>query len=378
MLVRNPFTHDSRVEKEARSLTGAGYAVTVVAEAGPGLPMREERDGYEVRRVARPSTRMRGVRLLAHLRGLEAELIATAPDILHAHDSDALTPVARAARRLGVPFVLDAHELWLGRQPRGRGWLYRTLFVAYYRVVERRFVRRAAAHITVSPVIARYLERRYHVGPVVLVPNYPEVAEAERAIELRSLPGAEGVPADAPVVLHIGSAMPGRGVEQVIEAMAAVPQAHLVLLGPGPAAAGLLQLAATMRVGQRVHVIAAVPTDDVIAVASSATVGVAPIIGDTPNNAASMPNKLFQYLAAGLPVVVSDLPQLRRIVEESACGIAVESGDPGAIGRALRDLLADPERLAEQGRRARTAVEERYNWGVSAAALLEVYARLPV
>lgn len=188
MLVRNPMTHDSRVEKEAHSLADAGYDVTVVAEAEGGLPRLEERDGYHIHRVARPRTRARGLRMIVHLRRLEEYLVALAPEILHAHDSDALSPVGRAARRLTIPFVLDAHELWLGRRPRGRGRLYGALSHAYYVGVQSRYVPRAAAWITVSPVIARHLRERYHINPVELIPNYPEL-EPLRRLDLRGLPG---------------------------------------------------------------------------------------------------------------------------------------------------------------------------------------------
>lgn len=378
MLVRNAMTHDSRVEKEAHSLAVAGYVVTVVAEADTGLSEREERDGYQIVRVTRPTTGVRGARLLLHLRRLEKALIATRPQILHAHDSDALAPVSRVARRLRIPFVLDSHELWLGRQPRGRGRLYRYLFWLYYMLIERRHVPRAQAHITVSPVIARYLERRYGVGPVVLVPNYPEPEPGPpRRLVLGELPGGRHLPDGAPLVLHLGSAMPGRGVEQVVQALAFVPEAHLVLLGAGDTGLQVRAgLATAQGVADRVHVLPSVATKDVVAAAAGATIGVAPIIPDTPNNAASMPNKLFQYLAAGLPVVVSDLPQLRAVVNETGAGIAVDTRDPTKIAAAIADLLADRVRLAKRSRLARSAAEERYNWTVSERELLSVYRRL--
>jgi glycosyltransferase involved in cell wall biosynthesis len=170
--------------------------------------------------------------------------------------------------------------------------------------------------------------------------------------------------------------MPGRGVEQLVDAMALVPDAHLVLLGPGPAGDGLRYRATASGIGSRVHALSAVATADVVAVASSASVGVAPIIPDTPNNAASMPNKLFQYLAAGLPVVVSDLPQLRQIVTESDVGVAVDSSRPDILAAAIRDQIANKHSLTERGTRARRAVEQRYNWNISAATLLRVYRRL--
>lgn len=378
MLVRNAMTHDSRVEKEAHSLTSAGYVVTVVAEADRGLAEVEERDGYRIVRVRRPSSGIRGARLLLHLRGLEKALVATSPQILHAHDSDALAPVSRVAQRLGIPFILDAHELWLGRQPRGRGRIYRSLSWLFYAALERRYIPRAAGHITVSPVIARYLERRYGIRHVSLVPNYPDLEPWPlRRIDLRGLPGGEEIPGGIPLVLHLGSAMPGRGVEQVVESLALVPDAHLVLLGGGDPGHRLRRgLAVKLGLADRVHVLPPVPTRDVVAAAADATLGVAPIIPDTPNNAASMPNKLFQYLAAGLPVVCSDLPQLRAVVEESGAGIAVDTRDAAGIARAISEMLADPLRLAERGRLARVAAEERYNWAVAARELLEAYARL--
>jgi glycosyltransferase involved in cell wall biosynthesis len=378
MLVRNAMTHDSRVEKEAHSLSTAGYLVTVIAETGRGLPEVEERDGYRIVRIARPAIGLRGVRLLLHLRGLERALVATRPQILHAHDSDALAPVARVAQRLRIPFILDAHELWLGRQPRGRGRIYSSLFWLFYALVERRHVPRAAGHITVSPVIARYLEGRYGVGPVTLVPNYPELEPGPpRRLELRELPGGRQLPDGVPIVLHLGSAMPGRGVEQVVQALALLPGVHLVLLGAGDTGLRMRAgVAAAHGVADRVHVLPPVATKDVVAAAAGATIGVAPIIPDTPNNAASMPNKLFQYLAAGLPVVVSDLPQLRAVVAESGAGIAVDTREPRNIAAAIAELLADPARLAERGRLARSAVEERYGWPLAARELLNVYRHL--
>ena len=175
MLVRNTFTHDSRVEKEARSLTDAGHSVTVVAEGANGLPDAEARDGYRVLRVVRPMAKVPLLRFVAYRQRLVRELLRTRPEVLHAHDSDTLEPVAAAARVLRIPFVYDAHELWLGQLRRGRSRPYWWVFLAYFWLVQRLFVRRAAAVITVSQPIARRLERTYHLARVHLVPNYPQV-----------------------------------------------------------------------------------------------------------------------------------------------------------------------------------------------------------
>lgn len=372
MLVRNRYTHDSRVEKEARSLVADGYRVTVVADAGAGLPEREQRDGVEVRRVARRGPRLPGLRYLLHERRLARTLIALRPGILHAHDSNALVPVASAAARLGIGFVYDAHDLWLGRPRRGRSRAYFSASQRLYGLIERRLIPRAAATITVSPPIAEHLRRRYGLRRVELVPNYPEVEPARRRLELRDVPG---VGAHMPMVLYLGGLMAGRGLEQLVDAMALLPQAQLVLLGDGALAGTLRLRVADLRIGERVHFLPPVPPGDVVAWAASADVGVSPIVPSCLNYRYSLPNKLFQYMAAGIPVVASDFPQVRDVVLGSGCGRVADTTRPAELASAISTVLDDPG-AAEMGRRAAAAVAERYNWGVAARRLLEVYSEL--
>ncbi|MDQ2934094.1 MAG: glycosyltransferase family 4 protein [Chloroflexota bacterium] len=374
MLVRNSFTHDSRVEKEATTLVGAGYDVTVVADSAPGLSLREERDGYTVHRVERPRTKVRGLRLLAYLRRLEAVLLETAPNILHAHDSDALQPVARAARQLDVPFVYDAHELWLGLQNRGRSRLYFGLYLAYYATIELRYLHRATARIAATGMVGRHLERMYGLGEVHAVRNYPGVGGQVVPREIRSLPGAAAIPAEAPIALHLGGVQVGRGVEHLIAAMRAIPGAHLVLLGTGDAALVERAIGGDTALGTRVHFLPPVPPQEVVDYAASATIGVAPGPPSCLSYRYSLPNKLFESMAAGLPVIGSSaLPEVRAVIEHSGAGLTVDTTQPAEIAAALRFLLDHPDDAADMGRAGRQAIEERYNWSVSAAVLLEVY-----
>jgi glycosyltransferase involved in cell wall biosynthesis len=376
MLVLNPFTNDTRVEKEAATLVGAGYRVTVLAEAGPWLPPREVRNGIEVVRVARHRSRVPGLRLFAYARQLEEELVAQRPEILHAHDSNALLPVARAARRLGAPFVYDAHDLWTGRPRRGRSRLYFAASQLYFRMLEARLLPRAAAHLTVSPPIARYLERRHRLPEVTLVPNYPAAAPNVEPRDLRSLAGAEGIPVGADTILYLGALMAERGLEGLVRAMTDLPMAHLVLLGGGGLAPALRDLADQLAVGERVHLLSPVPSEQVVAYAASATIGVSPIIPSCLNYRYSLPNKLFQYMAAGIPVLASDFEQVREVIRGSDAGMTVDMTDRRAIVEALRALLADPEARARMGRNGRAAIATSYNWGQSARALLGVYRSL--
>lgn len=376
MLVRNPYTHDSRVEKEAATLRDAGYQVMIVADPAPGHSEQEERAGIPVRRIPRREPRIPGLSYLLYEWRLAVVLSRMRPDIVHAHDSNALLPVALAARRLRRPFVYDAHDLWLHRPRRQRSRLYHALQNGYYGLIERAIVPRAAAVITVSQPIAHHLERAYGIDAVDLVPNFPERLIGVDRREIRSLPGMRDVPATAPLVLYLGGLMGGRGIEYLVRAMTSVPGAHLVLLGSGHLAGELANEARAIGVADRVHVLQPVPSDEVVAYAASATVGVSPIVDSCLNYRYSLPNKLFQYMAARLPVVASDFPQVREVVVGTGAGLVTDTRSPERIASALSGLLANPDEARAMGDRGRAAVEARYNWSTSADALLAVYERV--
>ncbi len=377
MLVRNLYTHDTRVEKEVRTLRLDGYRVTVVADAGFGLPARETRQGGEaVVRVARRGPRLPGLRFIVHELRLARCLRSLRPEILHAHDSNALLAVAIAARGRRIPFVYDAHDLWLGRPRRERGRVSFALNQAWYRLVERLLVPRAAVTLTVSEPIARHLERRYRLAEVALVPNYPDFAPPATPRDLRALPGGERIDMDRPVVLYLGGLMGGRGLEQLVDAMALADRPQLVLLGDGQLAESLRTRAARRGIGDRVHLLPPVPPEEVIAVAAAADLGVSPIVPSCLNYRLSLPNKLFQYMAAGLPVVASDFPQVREIVEGSRCGVVADTTSPQSIAAAIETVLDDLDEARAMGQRGRHAVADRYHWGVSAERLRAVYAAL--
>ena len=381
MLVRNGYTHDTRVEREAATLHGAGYDVTVVAEARDGQPERETRAGVTVIRVRRHGSNLPGIRFLAHQRRVAAAVLATRPGILHAHDTDGLQVIGPVAARIGVPFVYDAHELWLGLGRRGRPAWYAALSRFYYWMVERRYIPRAAAVVVANPPVASELERRYGIRGVIRVPNFPADAVDDREpvrADIRALPGGERIP-QAPFVIYVGGMAPERGIEQLIEAMALLPQRHLVFLGAGGAYEPVVRsLADRLGLTERVHYLAAVPSELVVPYAANAAVGVAANQPTSLNNRLALPNKVFQYMAAAVPVVASDYPQIREIILAAGCGTVVDAREPAAIAAGLATYLDDPARARREGLSGRNAVRERYHWRVAADELLAAYRFMDV
>jgi len=115
--------------------------------------------------------------------------------------------------------------------------------------------------------------------------------------------------------------------------------------------------------------------DELRRILAEAALGIVTFL-PAPNHIESQPNKLFEYMSAGLPVIASDFPLWRKIVEAANCGLLVDPRDPAAIARAIDWLLEHPTQAQEMGRRGQQAVAARYNWDHEVQALLKMYRGL--
>jgi hypothetical protein len=186
-----------------------------------------------------------------------------------------------------------------------------------------------------------------------------------------------GLSADAPLVLHQGAPAPARGCEVLVQAIERVPGAHLAFLGdPEPGYAAQLEefIAGRAGVRGRVWLLPSVPLEDLLAHTAEADVGVTLLQDTCLNHRLALPNKLFEYIAAGVPVVAAALPETQRLVESHGVGWCVAGEDPAAVAGALRVALHGPpdpglrERLARAG--------EELSWEREQERLLGLYRRL--
>jgi glycosyltransferase involved in cell wall biosynthesis len=179
------------------------------------------------------------------------------------------------------------------------------------------------------------------------------------------------------VVLYHGGLFPDRGIEQLMDAIRDVSSAVLVLMGYGVLEPMLRERAADPATGGRIRLLPAVPPDELLAWVACADVVAMPIQPSTLNHRLTTPNKLFEAMAAGVPVVASDLPGMATIVRATACGLLCDPADAASIATALRTILdaSDEERHA-YGRRGLEASQTEYSWERQAAILLAEYGRL--
>jgi len=312
--------------------------------------------------------------------GWAADAAAEAPlaDVYHGHDLTGLPAALRAAARNGGRAVYDSHEIFLesGTNATRPGWI-RVRFAR----MERRWVARCDALVTVNESLAEELGRRYAPRRTVVVHNAPARWDPP-AGGPDLIRAATGVPAGEAIALYHGGFSAHRGLEELAAAILVpgLERVHAVYLGYGTLRSWLDEQSADPRYGGRLHVLDAVPPEKLGPWVASADVGVMPIQASTLNHALSTPNKLFECLAAGVPVVASDLPEMRRIVVGDPDGPLGELCDPSSaedVARAIARLLAmPPAEMADLRARCLRAAHERWNWETESARLVELYADL--
>jgi glycosyltransferase involved in cell wall biosynthesis len=290
-------------------------------------------------------------------------------DVVMAHDLPILPTAAATASHHGAKLVYDSHELYCeqGFEPRlQRMWSE----------LERRTIGACDAVITVNPSIARELENRYRLTRVEVVQN-AERADGPAPPKGRLFHAAFGLDAAAMVVLFQGGILAGRNLEALVDAMALVrtPALHLVFLGDGALAKELSHRAEAAGVRGRVHFHPAVTQGDLLRHTASADLGIIPYQATCLNNLYCTPNKLFEFIAAAVPVLATDLPELRRLIADNHIGLLMDTSSPQAIAQAIDAVATDRAQL-QQLRLDVIEARQRLNWAQESKILVDIFRRL--
>lgn len=296
-------------------------------------------------------------------------------DVFHAHDLNTLMGAYVAAKKQGAKLIYDSHELYLERNR----------FEPYDRVgkwmrkkVEAYLIRRSDHVITVNDSLARMLADTYQVKRPTVVMNTPSLERVSPPSDFQSLRRALGIQDDQAILLYSGSITFNRGLENLIESLVYLPQCFLVLMGYSHDSYEnkLRAIAREKGVASRLAFFGPVPTDEVTLYASSADVGVAPIENVCLSYYYCSPNKLFEYLLAGLPVIASDFPEMRQIIDEYGVGSTFNPSDAEDIARAAMEILEAPEKWKDMKNKTE-ALASAYNWEKESQKLIRIYESLP-
>lgn len=352
---------DTRVfQKECRSLAKAGYRVTLV------VPHTQDEvvDGVQIRAVPRPANGRERLKRTTRL-VYKAALQENRDAIFHFHDGE-LLPFMLLLKLRGRRVIYDAHED-SPRQMLYQHWIPRLLRrpIGLFMWMLEWIAGRMLDHvIAAEPIIADYFPPK----KVSLVRNYPMLEEFSAC---QNVPYASRPP-------HIGFAggiSAVRGITELVDALGRVDASTRLQLA-GTFYPTTLQTSVEQMSGwARVDFKGWIDRTGLINLLSGVRVGV---ITRHPidRHLSAFPTKLFEYMAAGLPVVVSDLPTIRPIVERHACGLLVDPLKPEDVAAGLQTLLNDPELAEQMGQRGYKAITEHYNWDNEVKTLLAVYQRI--
>lgn len=358
--VHNP--SDTRIcYRECATLAQAGYDVVLIAPgAQPPLPQ-----GVRYRGVAAPRNRLE--RMTRTVAQVYFAALAERADVYHFHDPE-LMGVGLLLRALGARVVFDVHED-IPSDIVDKPWIpmpARAPVAALSAVVLRALNRWYSAVVTATPAIAR----RFRHKRTVVVCNYPRIEElpSQSVSDFSQRPRA---------AVYLGSITQLRCIDEML---AAIESRHfpadmrLVIAGTFENEA-LERRITQMPAWQRIDYRGFCPRSQVAAVLAGARVGML-LFRRAANHDEALPTKLFEYLGAGLPVIISDTLQCSDIVRDHECGIVVDPSDADAVARAMAYLIDNPAAARVMGERGRRLVTDRYQWNSEARKLTRLYAEI--
>ena len=364
----NPVAPDPRVEKEARALVNAGYPVAVIGwDRSASLPVEEESDGFTIHRIPLRAEYGSGLMNLPNLLRWQAALFfwlyrhRAEYDLIHACDFDTILPALWARRYWGKKVVYDIFDFYADHLRRTPQRVKDTIRRLDMQAID------AADAVILCDDARRQQISGAHPRQLVVIYNTPEDRDAGDA----ELPAA--APAGEMTLAYIGLIQVERGLSEMLAVLNHHPEWRLDLAGFG---GDEDQILAQARLMPNVTWHGRVPYEVAIQLSRAADVLFALYDPAIPNHRYASPNKVFEALMLGKPLVVAAGTNMDELVSNAGCGLIVPYGDIPALEAALLRLAADPALRHALGARARRAYDTGYSWAVMERRLLELYRGL--
>lgn len=342
---------DMRVQKQASLLVEMGCEVTVLGRRRyNSLPC--DLPGIKVFRIRVPFRKGPGMYLIFNLI-LLLHLLARRFDLCISNDLDTLVPCYAVSRLFRKKLVYDAHEYFTGQH----GLIEKRMRHRVWKAAERLTVPHVRHMITVSSSIADLYRSEYGSDPVVIRNVAPSVAHLmphDRSMH--------SVGKDELLVVFQGSGInEGRGAEEMIDAMSLVERVRLIIAGSGDIIRKIRQHALDSPAAGRIVFLPVMPWEEMMRYTLSCDAGLTLDTDSCTNQRYSLPNKLFDYIAAGIPAIASPLPEVSAVIGQYGCGVVLEEVSPEAIAEALGRLRDDRSLLVALKEKA-VAARDELNW----------------
>lgn len=381
MIVQNDFVNDSRIIKEANSLGEQGYKVLVLALYKDGLLKKENFDHFTCERMYLETREKLGKGKFSQifkfsefkkkcvLRALEYK-----PDYVHCHDVYTLPIGNVICRKLKkVPkLIYDSHELW--REASNNATMPKVL-LNFQNSIEKRVIKKCDAVITVSNSIGKYLKDVYKLNkqPYIIrnIPHRTEIVKSEDIFRKMY-----DIKMNQKIILYQGLVSDGRGIEKVIAAMKTVKtDCVFIIMGNGDKVNYYKELAEKEEVSHKVFFHEAVPSTELLKYTASADLGVSIVLNICLSYYYCLPNKMFEYIQASVPVLCSNYPDMEEIINKYQVGEATDPLDSCAIAEKIDKLFLDENEYEKYKRNCKSAKEE-LNWEKEQLILRNIYSLL--
>lgn len=353
--------NDVRVyHKECTTLAEAGFDVTLIGVEAD-VPERG------VRIIPLPGSGNRLQRMVGRTRKAYHQALGVGADLYHFHDAELLPYALMLKRRTKAKVVFDSHECFR-EDVVAKDWIpagLRPIVGGAVGAVEDLVARRIDQVVAATPHIAEAFER--HARRVVTINNYPLKNEFTAAAT------AKRVARDG--ICYVGAISFVRGIISFLDALSFIGDNVRVDVAGLFASAAVEHAAITHPNWRRVNFHGQTDRQQVASIYARSFAGIVTFL-PAPNHIYSQPNKLFEYMSAGIPVICSHFPLWRSVIEEGGCGISVDPQDPRAIGAAIEQLRLNPESGRQMAQRGARLVQERYNWEHEGRRLVESYSEL--
>lgn len=399
MLTPDCYMIDRRILLEAKSLIKAGHQVTLLAGFETAKEEHFEQDEIRIHRYVYDwdDERLKTIRkkfpnneklqlfvnkayMFLAKRFLEVSpfeqfMISKAlefeADVYHIHDLPCLKAGYYAAKKRNVPLVYDAHELYYAQEV-----LPARLQKSYF-FLEKKYIRYPDVVITVNPFIARLMAERYQISEPQVILNCTEIPNNFDPQTTKSQLREKGkIPNDYKVVLYQGWISPERNLETLIKSVKYFPEhTCLAIIGYGDYELTLRQIAEQEGLTDKIFFLGKIPSEEILNYSAGADLGVIPYQPIDDNHLYCSPNKLFEYIIAGVPVIANKLPFFDLINNQYGIIENADMSSPEALGKTVSKLISNPSKL-EKLKNLCYEAGQQLNWTNESNKLLTIYHQI--
>lgn len=344
--------HDSRIVNLTNSLKNDGCSVKVISFDWfiSNSPFND--DTYTVYKLKKGS-----LSLLFYLRFaiiLLRELIKCRADLFFVEDFYTLPFVTIVGKLKRAKIFYNSRELYafLG------GLRNRPFLQSIVKSIENLFIKKVDLVLTTGEMDSRFLEQFYGINNTLVIRNIPLLQQPGKVIDFRA---KYGLSEDTFILIYQGVLLEGRGIPLIIKAMENLPGTVLIILGDGEQKNNFRNQAEKANISDRVIFAGTVGQKELINFTAGGDLGLSLIENISVSYYHALPNKMFEYIMAGIPVLASDLPQMKMIIEKYQVGEAINISNPQSIVNSVLKLKSDPDIMKKYKSNCLTASRE-LNW----------------